>query len=342
MNDRRNHKEGSGWKSGGNRSGRRYGSDGNRSGKRYDSDRNQSGGRYESGSRYGGRKTSGSRYDAESRRQNSDDGRKRYGKDRSSDRDRVFGGQTEKEDNPNRIEGRNAVLEMFRSGRSVDKLYLQADLHDGVISSIARAAREAGTVISYVPKNRLDAMSETGSHQGVIADAAAVDYVTVDEILRRAEEKGEKPFLFLLDGIEDPHNLGAIIRTANLAGAHGVIITRHRAAGLTAVVAKASAGAISYTPVARVTNLAAEIEEQKKKGIWFVCAAMDGTPMYDVDMTGPIGLVIGNEGEGVSRLVREKCDFTASIPMSGDIDSLNASVAAGVLAFEAVRQRRFQ
>jgi 23S rRNA (guanosine2251-2'-O)-methyltransferase len=244
-----------------------------------------------------------------------------------------------REEDPNRIEGRNAVLEAFRSGRSVDKLYVQADLHDGVVSSITRQAREAGTVVSYVPKNRLDAMSETGSHQGVIAEAAAVNYVDVDDILKRAEEKGEKPFLFLLDGIEDPHNLGAIIRTANLAGAHGVIITRHRAVGLSAVVAKASAGAINYTPVARVTNMAATIAELKKKGIWFVCGAMDGTPMYDVDMTGPVGIVIGNEGEGVSRLVRESCDYTASIPMHGDIDSLNASVAAGVLAFEVVRQR---
>jgi len=244
------------------------------------------------------------------------------------------------EEDPNRIEGRNAVLEAFRAGRSVDKLFVQADLHDGVVSSITRLAREAGTVVSYVPKNRLDMMSETGSHQGVIAEAAAVDYVDIDDILKRAEEKGEKPFIFLLDDIEDPHNLGAIIRTANLAGAHGVIITRHHSVGLTAVVAKASAGAVNYTPVARVTNLAATIDELKQKGIWFVCAAMDGTPMYDIDMTGPIGIVIGNEGSGVSRLVREKCDYTASIPMKGDIDSLNASVAAGVLAYEAVRQRR--
>ena len=244
------------------------------------------------------------------------------------------------EENPNRLEGKNAVLEAFRSGRSVDKVYLQENLHDGMIMTIAREARKAGTIISYVPKERLNMMSETGSHQGVIAVVASYPYAEVSDMLEAAREKGEKPFLFLLDGIEDPHNLGAIIRTANLAGAHGVIITKHRAVGLTATVAKASAGAINYTPVAKVTNLAAVIDELKKEGIWFVCADMGGTPMYDLDLTGPIGLVIGNEGEGVRRLVREKCDFVASVPMKGDIDSLNASVAAGVLAYEIVRQRR--
>lgn len=169
--------------------------------------------------------------------------------------------------------------------------------------------------------------------------AAAYSYGTVEEMLARAEEKGEAPFLILLDGIEDPHNLGAIIRTANLAGAHGVIIPRRRAVGLTATVAKASAGALNYTPVAKVTNLASAMKELKEKGLWFVCADMDGELMYRQNLTGPIGLVIGNEGGGVSRLVRENCDFTASVPMKGDIDSLNASVAAGVLAYEIVRQR---
>ena len=173
----------------------------------------------------------------------------------------------------------------------------------------------------------------------MIAYAAAYEYAEVEDILRLAEEKGEPPFIFLLDSIEDPHNLGAIIRTANLAGAHGVIIPKRRAAGLTAAVAKASAGALNYTPVAKVTNLGAVIEELKEKGLWFVCADMDGTAMYDLNLTGPIGMVIGNEGEGVSRLIREKCDYTAAIPMKGDIDSLNASVAAGVLAYEIVRQR---
>lgn len=181
-------------------------------------------------------------------------------------------------------------------------------------------------------------MSETGHHQGVMAYAAAYEYAEVEDILKIAEEKGEPPFLFLLDGIEDPHNLGAIIRTANLAGAHGVIIPKRRAVGLTATVARTSAGALNYTPVAKVTNMAATIEDLKKRGIWFVCADMGGESMYRLNLTGPIGLVIGNEGEGVSRLVKEKCDMIASIPMKGDIDSLNASVATGVLAYEIVRQ----
>lgn len=253
---------------------------------------------------------------------------------------RPAGPDSEAYENPNRLEGKNAVLEAFRSGRSVDKVYLQENLHDGMIMTIAREARKAGTIISYVPKERLNMMSETGSHQGVIAIVASYQYAEVSDMLKAAKEKGEKPFLFLLDGIEDPHNLGAIIRTANLAGAHGVIITKHRAVGLTATVAKASAGAINYTPVAKVTNLASVIDDLKKEGMWFVCADMGGTTMYDLDLTGPIGLVIGNEGEGVSRLVREKCDYIASVPMKGDIDSLNASVAAGVLAYEIVRQRR--
>lgn len=252
---------------------------------------------------------------------------------------RAEGDPAEIRENENRIEGRNAVLEAFRSGRTVDKIYVQADLHDGPISTILREAKKAGSVINYVDKERLDQMSETGVHQGVIAAVASYEYSTVEAILKKAEEKGEKPFLFLLDGIEDPHNLGAIIRTANLSGAHGVIITKHRAVGLTATVAKASAGAINYTPVAKVTNLGNVIDELKEKGLWFVCADMGGTRFFDLDMKGPIGIVIGNEGEGVSRLIREKCDFTASIPMKGDIDSLNASVAAGVFAFEVVRQR---
>ena len=182
-------------------------------------------------------------------------------------------------------------------------------------------------------------MSETKKHQGVIAYAAAYNYATVEDILAKAEEAGEPPFIFLLDGIEDPHNLGAIIRTANLAGAHGVIIPKRRAVGLTATVAKTSAGALNYTPVAKVTNLVKTMEELKEKGLWFVCADMDGEQMYDLNLTGPIGLVIGNEGEGVGRLVKENCDFVAGIPMKGQINSLNASVAAGVLAYEIVRQR---
>lgn len=237
------------------------------------------------------------------------------------------------------IEGRNAVLEAYRAGRTIDKLYVQEDCQDGPVMSIKREAKKAGTLVKYVTKDRLDQMSRTGKHQGVIASAAAYTYAEVDDMLRAAEEKGEPPFLFLLDGIEDPHNLGAIIRTANLAGAHGVIIPKNRAVGLTAVVARTSAGALNYIPVAKVTNLAQTIDELKKKGLWFVCADMDGTRMYDVDMRGPIGLVIGSEGRGAGRLIKEKCDMTAAIPMKGDIDSLNASVAAGVLAYEIVRQR---
>ena len=205
--------------------------------------------------------------------------------------------------------------------------------------SITREARKHDTLIKYVPRERLDQLSETGKHQGVIAYAAAYEYAEVEDILKNARDKGEEPFIFLLDNIEDPHNLGAIIRTANLAGAHGVIIPKHRAAGLTATVAKTSAGALNYTPVAKVTNLVKTMEELKEKGLWFVCADMDGDVMYRVNLKGPIGLVIGNEGEGVGRLVKETCDMTAAIPMKGDIDSLNASVAAGVLAYEIVRQR---
>ena len=220
------------------------------------------------------------------------------------------------------IEGRNAVLEAYRAGKTIDKLYVQDGVKDGPIQSIIREAKKQDTIVNFVSRERLNQMSEEGHHQGVIAHAAAYEYAEVEDILKAAEEKGEPPFIFLLDGIEDPHNLGAIIRTANLAGAHGVIIPKRRASGLTAVVAKTSAGALNYTPVAKVTNLAATIEELKEKGLWFVCADMNG-----------------GEGDGVGRLVREKCDMVASIPMKGNIDSLNASVAAGVLAYEIVRQR---
>ena len=237
------------------------------------------------------------------------------------------------------IEGRNAVLEAFRSGKTIDRLFVLDGCQDGPVRTIVREAKKHDTIVNFVPKERLDSMSETGHHQGVMAYAAAYEYAEVEDILKIAEEKGEPPFLFLLDGIEDPHNLGAIIRTANLAGAHGVIIPKRRAVGLTATVARTSAGALNYTPVAKVTNMATTIEDLKKRGIWFVCADMGGESMYRLNLTGPIGLVIGNEGEGVSRLVKEKCDMIASIPMKGDIDSLNASVATGVLAYEIVRQR---
>lgn len=237
------------------------------------------------------------------------------------------------------IEGRNAVLEAFRSGKTIDRLFVQDGCKDGPVQTIVREAKKQDTVIQFVPKERLDQISGDGHHQGVVAYAAAYRYAEVEDMLAAAREKGESPFLFLLDGIEDPHNLGAIIRTANLAGAHGVIIPKRRAVGLTATVAKTSAGALNYTPVAKVTNLCATIDELKKQGLWFVCADMGGEVMYRLNLKGPIGLVIGNEGSGVSRLVKEKCDMTAAIPMKGDIDSLNASVAAGVLAYEIVRQR---
>ena len=237
------------------------------------------------------------------------------------------------------IEGRNAVIEAFRAGKPIDKLYVLDGCQDGPITSIKREAKKQDTIIKYVDKERLDQMSETGKHQGVIAYAAAYEYAEVEDILKAAEEKQEPPFIFILDNIEDPHNLGAIIRTANLCGAHGVIIPKNRAVGLTATVARTSSGALNYTPVAKVTNLVKTMEDLKKKGLWFVCADMGGTLMYQLDLKGPIGLVIGSEGEGVGRLVKEKCDYVAAIPMKGNIDSLNASVAAGVMAYEIVRQR---
>lgn len=245
----------------------------------------------------------------------------------------------EKKENENIIEGRNAVLEAFRAGKPIDKLFVLDGCQDGPVRTIVREAKKHDTLLQFVSKERLGQMSATGKHQGVIAFGAAYEYSQVEDMLELARERGEDPFLILLDNIEDPHNLGAIIRTANLAGAHGVVIPKRRAAGLTATVAKTSAGALNYTPVAKVTNLKKTMEELKEKGLWFVCADMDGEQMYKLNLTGPIGLVVGSEGEGVSRLVRETCDFVAAIPMKGDIDSLNASVAAGVLAYEIVRQR---
>lgn len=238
-----------------------------------------------------------------------------------------------------KIEGRNAVIEAFRSGKTIDRLYILDGCQDGPIITIKREAKKQDTIIKYVEKERLDQMSETGKHQGVIAVSAAYDYSEMEDIFALAEKKGEAPFVIILDNIEDPHNLGAIIRTANLVGAHGVIIPKNRAVGLTATVARTSAGAINYTPVVKVTNISKTIEELKERGLWFVCADMDGELMYNLNLTGPIGLVIGNEGEGVGRLVKEKCDYVAAIPMKGDIDSLNASVAMGVLSFEIARQR---
>jgi len=237
------------------------------------------------------------------------------------------------------IEGRNAVIEAIRAGKAIDKLYVLDGCQDGPISTIKREAKKTDALIKYVTKERLDQISQTGHHQGVIAQAAAYNYAEVEDLLLVAEEKGEAPFLIILDGIEDPHNLGAIIRTANIVGAHGVIIPKNRAVGLTATVNRASAGALNYTKVAKVTNIGKTIDDLKKKGMWFACADMDGEVMYRQNLTGSIGLVIGNEGEGVSRLVKEKCDYVVSVPMKGEIESLNASVAAGVLAYEILRQR---
>ncbi|NLK73681.1 MAG: 23S rRNA (guanosine(2251)-2'-O)-methyltransferase RlmB [Clostridiales bacterium] len=237
------------------------------------------------------------------------------------------------------IEGRNAVLEAFRSGKTIDRLFILEGNQDGPIRTILREAKKTDAIITYVKKERLEQLSSTGKHQGVIAYAAAYEYASIEDIFALAQEKNEDPFIVLLDSIEDPHNLGAIIRTAHQAGAHGIIIPKRRAVGLTATVARVSSGAINYLPVAKVTNLSNTIEELKNRGLWFVCADMDGELMYNINLKGPIGLVIGNEGEGVSRLVKEKCDFTAKIPMYGKVDSLNASVAMGVMAYEIVRQR---
>ena len=247
--------------------------------------------------------------------------------------------EREQNDNTLIIEGRNAVLEAFRSGRPIDKVFILDGCQDGPVRTIVREAKKHDTILNFVGKERLSQLSETGKHQGVIACAAAYEYADIEDMFKLAEKRGEDPFFILLDNIEDPHNLGAIIRTANLAGAHGVIIPKRRAVGLTAVVAKTSAGALNYTPVAKVTNLAKTMEELKERGMWFVCADMGGESMYKLNLTGSIGLVIGSEGDGVGRLVKEKCDFIAAIPMKGEIDSLNASVEAGVLAYEIVRQR---
>ena len=235
--------------------------------------------------------------------------------------------------------GRNAVLEAFRSGKTIDRLYIQEGVADGTLQSILRTAKKTDAIINFVSKDRLNKYAEGDKHQGVVAMAAAYNYAEVEDILNAAKEKEEPPFIIVLDDIEDPHNLGAIIRTANQAGAHGVIIPKRHAVGLTATVARTSAGAINYTPVAKVTNISRTIEELKEKGIWFACADMSGELMYNCNLTGAIGLVIGSEGSGVSRLVKEKCDFVVKIPMFGQIDSLNASVAAGVLSYEIVRQR---
>lgn len=249
--------------------------------------------------------------------------------------------EKDREINENQLEGRNAILEVLRSGRDIEKIMVAKGNVEGTIKRIIAMAVEKGVVIQEVSRQKLDEISQTKNHQGVIALVSAHDYVEVEDILAAAKEKGEDPFVLLLDGITDPHNLGAILRTAECAGVHGVIIPKRRSVGLNATVGKTSAGAIEYMPVARVTNIVQTMEYLKKEGLWIACADMKGLDHFDTNMKGPLALVIGSEGDGVSRLVKEKCDFTASIPMYGKISSLNASVAAALLMYEVVRQRRF-
>lgn len=238
------------------------------------------------------------------------------------------------------IEGRNAVTEALKSGRVIDKVYIASGDTDKALGRLAAQAKEAGAVIVQTDRRKLDLMSPTGAHQGIIAAVAAHDYASVDDILARAERRGETPLIVICDELSDPHNLGAIVRTAECAGAHGVIIPKRRSVGLTAVVAKASAGALEYMPVARVSNIPAAMEDLKKRGVWICGTAADGdTELYKADLKGPTAIVIGNEGDGMSRLVSEHCDFRVSIPMRGEISSLNASAAAAILLYEAVRQR---
>ena len=238
------------------------------------------------------------------------------------------------------IEGRNAVIEALRAGTAIDKIYLQKGETDKTLGHIASKARSAGAVVVEADRRKLDAMSRTHAHQGVIALSAVREYATVEDILQTAEARGEAPLLVVCDELSDPHNLGAVIRTAECAGAHGVIIPKRRSAGLTAVVAKTSAGAVAHVPVARVPNLPALLDDLKKRGIWVFGTAADGpTALYDADLKGPAAIVIGSEGSGMGRLVAERCDFLVSIPMRGKLNSLNASAAAAILLYEAVRQR---
>ncbi len=238
------------------------------------------------------------------------------------------------------IEGRNAVTEALRAGTAIDKLYIARGDTDRTLGRLAAQARKAGVVVVEADRRKLDAMSATGAHQGVVAIAAAAAYASVEDLLSIARERGEPPLLVVCDEISDPHNLGAIIRTAECAGAHGVIIPKRRSAGLTAVVAKTSAGAVSYLPVARVPNIPQALKDLKDRGLWVFGAAAEGTTaLYAADLKGPAAIVIGSEGDGMSRLVRESCDFLVSIPMKGKISSLNASAAAAILLYEAVRQR---
>ena len=248
--------------------------------------------------------------------------------------------ETPAESSADMIEGRNAVSEAIRSGRTINKVFLADGDTDRTLGRLAAMAKDAGAVVVRIDRRRLNEMSLTGAHQGIIASVAVHGYATIDEILAAAEAKGEAPLIVLCDELSDPHNLGAILRTAECAGAHGVIIPKRRSVGLTAVVGKASAGAVEYIPVARVSNIAAAIRELKERGVWVFGTAADGAlPLYSADLKGPAAIVIGNEGEGMSRVVAESCDFKVSIPMKGHISSLNASAAAAILLYEAVRQR---
>ena len=244
------------------------------------------------------------------------------------------------EENGALIEGRNAVSEALRAGRRLDKVYVAAGDTDATLKALAAKARAAGAVVSETDRRKLDSMSESGSHQGIIALAAIKEYASVEDILDIAAQRGEAPLVIICDGITDPHNLGAIIRTAEAVGVHGIIIPKHRSAGVTATVEKTSAGAVEHMAVARVTNIAAEIEKLKKLGVWIYGTAADApASVWETSLTGPAAIVIGSEGDGMSRLVREKCDFLVSIPMRGKVSSLNASVSAALLIYEAMRQR---
>lgn len=260
--------------------------------------------------------------------------------DRGNRRAQRSEAQQPAEETEGQLEGRNAIAEALKSGRTIDKLFIASGDTDKSLQRLAAQAKEAGAVIVPVDRRKLDAMSFTRSHQGVIALAAAHEYYSIDDILEEAASRGEAPLIVICDELSDPHNLGAIIRTAECAGAHGVIIPKRRSVGLTAVVGKASAGALEYLPVARVANLVSAIHDLQKAGVWVFGTAADGnTALYQADLKGPAAIVIGNEGDGMSRLVAEACDFKVSIPMRGRISSLNASNAAAILLYEAARQR---
>ena len=247
--------------------------------------------------------------------------------------------EKEKTTNKMMIEGRNSVFEALSAGRPIDKIWISETVRPGGVKKLMDLAKERQVPVQFVKPQKINSVSQTEASQGVVAVCGAVAYAALEDLFRKAEEKKAPPFFIICDEITDPHNLGAIIRSANAAGADGVIIPKNRAVGLTATVARTSAGALNYLPVAKVTNLAKTIEDLKKEGLWFVCADMGGTVMYDLNLKGPIGLVIGSEGEGVGRLVKEKCDVIVSLPMNGNINSLNASVAAGVVMYEILRQR---